>query len=522
MAPLAAVAGGILVSRLVPLETRELLPALAAFLILTLFSQWRRNRPLAATCCLAALVGAGALTDVVHRPGPAPELDAEDRETLIVTGCVLEPPAIAGDRERFVVELEPGARMQVTRYLNEGESPPPLRYGQRVEFEARVRRPRNFRNPGAFDYAHYLARKEIFWTASARAGTPVAVLPGTCGSSFMRAVMGLRVAALQRLERLYQGNSYETGMMQAILIGETAQLQKVWTEDFRSTGTFHALVISGTHVAVLAAFFSVSVAGLLRAAGGGHLADRSAAWLYALVTGWHAPCVRSAAGLTLFMIGGYFYRERRLLNLLAAVAMGFLVCDPEQMFEASFQLSFLAVAFIGAFAVPLLEGASAPLARGLAGLGDTGRDLHLEPRAAQFRVEMRLLAETLRLWLKMPRRAALLGISVPLRVAFYIYELIVVSAVVQIGLALPMVVYFHRVGFSGLSANAFVVPLIGWWFRWGLSPYLPGWGWVAAIAAMLLDWSRAVVGWHARMEPNWRIPTPPLWVALGFRRPCSR
>ena len=44
-------------------------------------------------------------------------------------------------------------------------------------------------------------------------------------------------------------------MMQAILIGQSYQLQRVWTEQYRSTGTFHALVISGTHVAVLAAFF---------------------------------------------------------------------------------------------------------------------------------------------------------------------------------------------------------------------------------------------------------------------------
>ena len=43
--------------------------------------------------------------------------------------------------------------------------------------------------------------------------------------------------------------------MQAVLIGQTFQLQKVWTEQWRSTGTFHALVISGTHVAVLAAVF---------------------------------------------------------------------------------------------------------------------------------------------------------------------------------------------------------------------------------------------------------------------------
>ena len=44
-------------------------------------------------------------------------------------------------------------------------------------------------------------------------------------------------------------------MMQALLIGQNFQLQRVWTEDYRNTGTFHALVISGTHVAILAAFF---------------------------------------------------------------------------------------------------------------------------------------------------------------------------------------------------------------------------------------------------------------------------
>ena len=36
-----------------------------------------------------------------------------------------------------------------------------------------------------------------------------------------------------------------------------------------------------------------------------------AAWLYAVVTGWQVPGIRSCAGLTLFMICGYFYHHRR-------------------------------------------------------------------------------------------------------------------------------------------------------------------------------------------------------------------
>ena len=54
-----------------------------------------------------------------------------------------------------------------------------------------------------------------------------------------------------------------------------------------------------------------------------------------------------------------------------------------------------------------------------------------------------------------------------------------ISAVVQLGLALPMVVYFHRVGFSGLSANAFVVPLMGVVVPVGFVAIFTGWHWVA-------------------------------------------
>ena len=58
-----------------------------------------------------------------------------------------------------------------------------------------------------------------------------------------------------RIDRMWGASSYQDGMMQAVLLGQTFQMQRVWTEDYRNTGTFHALVISGTHVAILAAFF---------------------------------------------------------------------------------------------------------------------------------------------------------------------------------------------------------------------------------------------------------------------------
>lgn len=515
LGPLAAIASGILAAHYAPFRKSELLAAIAALLLLYVLARWRKARIAAGGCCFTGLFLAGALIALVHAPGPPPELDAEAREIVILGGCVVEPPAISGERERFTLELEPHARAQVTLYAKPGESLPDLRYGQNVELDARVRKPRNYGNPGAFDYAHYLARADIYWTASGAADT-LRVLHGRCGSRFQKFVMDLRAAGMARISHLYRGSQYQTGMMQALLLGQTYAVEKGWTEQYRNTGTFHTLVISGTHVAIVAAFLlfllricfvNESLALALTAA---------AAWLYALVSGWGAPCVRSAAGLTLVMAAGWFYRERRPLNLLAAVALGFLILDPDQMFEASFQLSFLAVAFLGAFATPLLRATSGPLARGLADLADTDRDLHLAPRVAQFRIEMRLVAETAGRLLRLPARAATAAVTVPARLLFFLYEITAISAIIQTGLALPMIVYFHRVGITGLSANAWVVPVMGVAVPVGFIAVFTGWAWVAHVGGWLLMLSQGIVNWHAHLEPNWRIPPPPVWLGVAF------
>jgi competence protein ComEC len=512
--PLAALAAGILLGRFAGLGAGDAPLACGAFVLLGAVALWRGARLLAGVCCLLGLTCAGAWLEAVHRPGPAPELDAESREVVVVAGCVVDPPAASGDRERFIVELEPGARAQVTLYTRGDEPLPRLEYGQMVEVEARVRRPRNFRNPGAFDYTRFLARQDIYWTISAPAGA-VTPAPGRCGSELTRAVMALRTAAAARIEQLYAGQSYNSGMMLAILLGQTFQLHKVWTEEYRATGTFHALVISGTHVAVLAGFLLFLLRLCFVPRGVALAVTVAMAWVYAAVTGWQAPCVRSAAGMALVAAATFFYRERRVLNLLAAVAIGYLVLDPGQLFEPSFQLTFLAVACIGAFGQPLIEATSGPLGRALGDLGDAARDIHLEPRCAQFRIEMRLLIETLRLG-GVHAGVARLAVVTTARVLFFLWEVVAISATVQAGLALPMVVYFHRVGVSGLSANALVVPLMGLVVPAGFVAVFTGWRWVADFAGGLLWMSQKVVAWHAQLEPAWRIPTPPLWLGIAL------
>jgi competence protein ComEC len=514
--PVAAIVSGILLGRALGFSRLSAAWPVAVFVLLALFSTPRLRRG----CLLLALIFAGAFADAWHRPGPRPEIDAGSRETVILAGCVVEPTVLSPGREQFTLELDPGARARVSLPIDDDRPLQRLEYGQRVEIEARVRAPRNFNNPGSFDYAGYLARQRIFWTASMTRGSAAHVLPVRCGWRPMAWIFALRGAALDRIEQLYT-DGYTAGMMQAMLIGESSQLQKIWTENFRRTGTFHALVISGAHVAVLAGVLLF----LLRMCSLGEIPaltlTAAAAWLYALVSGFSPPVARAAAGFTLYLIARFFFRRGRVLNLLAMVAIVYLLCDPGDLGDASFQLSFLCVAALGALAAPLIEATSGPYAHGLREIQNREADPHLVPRVAQFRIEIRLAAETLEAWCPVledwsPAGWCAEGMALLARGGIFVYEMALISLAIQIGLALPMVVYFHRISFTGLTANVIIVPLLEAAVPIGFLAIFTGWHTAAALAGWFLKVAAHTADWHARLEPAWRVSSPPLWLALSF------
>src|SRR5205823_494447 len=128
----------------------------------------------------------------------------------------------------------------------------------------------------------------------------------------------------------------------------------------------------------------------------------------------------------------------------------------------------------------------------------------------------RLIAETLALCTRAPQLWILRGIACLLRLINYAFAMVLISTVIQVGLALPMAIYFHRISFSGLSANVVIVPLLSAVVPIGFSAIFTGWQWPAALAALLLSAAEKVAHWHVQWEPEWRVPDPPLWLSLAF------
>ena len=489
--------------------------ATVAFVLLYILA--RKYSRLRLVCVFLALVAGGIGLSAARRKGHAPALNIGSGDTAVISGCVIDPPVFYEHRSRFLLELERGAAVQVSLYFNNDTDPAPnLYYGQRIELEAKIKEPHNFRNPGAFDYVDYLARKDIYWTASARGGTPITVLPGRCGSRLDAAVFAIRTGALERLERLFPGDTYANGMLAAILVGETRKLDKVWTEHFRRTGTYHALVISGLHFSsltfLLALLFRIANTG----AGPRLLAGLLVGWTYTAVSGWQPPVVRAAGGLTIFLLARFFFREARLLNVLSATGILYLIYDPRELFDASFQLSFACVAAIGAFVEPVARVSSARYGPALKVITDPWRGLRLPAVAQAFRLELRLLAETIWLWTGISQLWAGRVIGWVLSVLYFFYDIVVTSTVMQIALALPMLMYFHRFSASGLTANMAIIPMMSIVVPFGILAIAIGWTWAAGVANLMLRWSENVAAWHLTWAPEFRVADPPPWVAFGF------
>jgi len=353
----------------------------------------------------------------------------------------------------------------------DGHLPNVFTYGQRLRLRVKLRPPRNFGNPGALDYVGYLHGQGIYALGSVRADR-IEVLDGTAGSRWGLWRSRIRRNVVGKVHALW--GHEQAGVLDAMLIGERSSIGRDTSTAYQRTGIYHILVVSGMNVGILA----FGVFWILRRLRCGDFVATILTILlsggYAYVAESGAPIVRSVVMLAIYLCTRLLYRQRAMLNAVGAAALALMIFDPRAVTDASFQLTFLSVLAISGIAVPLIERTSQPFRTSLRWLGSTDYDMSLEPRFAQFRLDLRMVAERLAWFVpRWPRPLSGRSGRV-LRLKFVqwfitfllgagasIYELLVVSATTQIALALPMAWYFHRATVVGLPANLIAVPLTG-------------------------------------------------------------
>lgn len=357
-----------------------------------------------------------------------------ERGKIVLDGVVAENPRVSGDRTTLVLDavrvesegVSQGAGGRVL--LSVGETTRDFKYGDYVRTGVRLKRPRSFSNPGAFDYERHLRLQGIRARGFVDDPRKVVLIREGQGDPWRQSLERFRTGIRDRIRS--QAPFPEGTLIQAMTLGEQYEIPREIQDRFNRTGTSHIIAISGFNVGIIALIAFFVIRALLKTSE--HLLLRfnlqklSALFafgpvvFYAFVAGLGMSTVRALLMTLALLVTILMGRARDLPNTLALAAFAILAVSPAALFDISFQLSFTAVA-----AILLLMP------------GITDRLTAWKNRAAG----------------QADRLARILAANLALFIA--------VSAAATLG-TLPFIVYyFNRVSNITLLANLLLVPILG-------------------------------------------------------------
>ncbi len=475
---------GILVASLINIDLQATISACALFAIVAFVL---RRQYLATALILIAFASAGAVSFEVEKLSVSPNRirvlydngTVRSGDPVEVEGVLLGRPEpsidglfltlrteklvyqgtsrdVSGNIRLFLPESDEGIEA-----TNQKSEFPELKFGSRLKIACKLVREEAFLNPGVISKKEILDRLRVDATGSIK--SPLLVEHIADESVFLPLawIYDRRAALIEDFKNNLSPTS--AGIMIASLLGDKYFLDKGTADLFRDGGTFHILVISGLHVTFIGGLLLLFLRQITRNRWTQFGVTTIALWAYTLAVGADVPVVRAAIMFTIVLYSYVIYRQGSLLNSLGVCALIILVWRPSDIFNPSFQLTFVSVAAIVACAYPLIE-----CLRSI-GSWTPSAETPFPPKVPNWVMrfcemiywsEDAWKAEAKRqIWaanlFKSPYLAKRVFGGVQ-HAARFVFEGVVVSLIVQIWMLPLTVVYFHRVSGASILLNLWV------------------------------------------------------------------
>lgn len=223
--------------------------------------------------------------------------------------------------------------------------------GQPVEVSGIISFPPPPIAPGLFNYKKYLQRQGIYFqlrsmsTSEWRLLESHQAVPPTSDRFLAWAQSTLGRGLPEQDESLR--------LLWSMTLGWRNVLPNDVYEPFVESGTMHIFAISGLHIALIAGILVavLRVMQIPRFYCGAVVIPLI--WFYTIATGLQPSAIRATIMMSIIVGGWALKRPSNLLNSLAAAALVILLWQPQQLFQAGFQLSFFVVLSIALFLPPL-------------------------------------------------------------------------------------------------------------------------------------------------------------------------
>lgn len=336
-----------------------------------------------------------------------------------------------------------------------------LKYGSRLRVFCKLNRDDEYLNPGVIPKREVLDRLGLDATGTVKSRLLVQKLADESVFIPLARVYDQRARLINAFHQNL--NATTTGIMIASLLGDKYFLDHDTAELFREGGTFHVLVISGLHITFIGGLLLLFVRLFTRNRWTQFAVAVAIMWAYTFAVGADLPVVRAAIMFTVVSYSYVIYRQGTALNSLGLCTLLLLAWRPSDLFNPSFQLTFVSVAAIIGIAMPFVDllqniGRWTPTAqrpfppnvpRWLKKLCES-----LYWQEIAWTIESRRQIWTARLF-KSPYPPARV-IDTVQKLIRYLFEALLVSLIVQMCMLPLSIWYFHRVSVAGIVLNIWV------------------------------------------------------------------
>ncbi|HET6980327.1 MAG TPA: DNA internalization-related competence protein ComEC/Rec2 [Pyrinomonadaceae bacterium] len=380
-------------------------------------------------------------------------------QPCVLTGWLDGPPEFARDRVYLSLRVEEPMAGRVSLLATFRDFR--LRYGTRIRVSTTLERDGDYHNPGVSSLAEFLDRNGYDASGIIKSPASITWLEDTRVFPPFAWLYDWRTRLQQQIDARFAPET--AGVLDATLLGNRYNLSHSASDRFREGGTFHVLVISGLHISFIGGLVFFLMRRLSKRRLVQFLVPAVIVWAYSIAVGADASVIRAALMFTFAGFGAIIFRQPDSLNALGAAALVLLVHSPKELFDPSFQLTFLSVLAIVVIAWPLLTklsaiggwypSRSAPYPPACARLVRTFCEI-IFWREREWKRELARSSHHYRLF----KSAAAVQFERYHVQPFlrYTFGAFVVSASVQLMLLPLMIVYFHRLSLSSLVLNIVV------------------------------------------------------------------
>lgn len=212
-------------------------------------------------------------------------------------------------------------------------------YGDKLILEGKLYRPFSFSI--GFNYRDYLKHQGIYCIFSVRKNSVVKELGKNAGNPFKSFSFRIK----HRLKEVIVENLsvFSAGILNALILGDREGLPASLLDILMNLGTIHIIAISGFNVGIVAFIILLILKIVKIPRKPRYLLTVLLLIVYCVLTGASPPVTRAAVMAVIFLCAYFLEREVNIYNSLSIATVIILSFNPWQIFEISFQLSFLSV-----------------------------------------------------------------------------------------------------------------------------------------------------------------------------------